>query len=145
MADELLAAVEREVLGWPGVTRTLARGGPVEGGWVIPPATVYNLGRRHLGHIHEGGVADITFPWAICDELVASGRAEPHGGGLPGVVSYRLRAPEDVPGAVALFRLSYDRARASAERRGTGPAGGARAPEAAPTPCRDAELHEELS
>jgi hypothetical protein len=128
MADELLAAVEREVLGWPGVTRELAQGGPVEGGFWVPPATVYRLGRRHLGHIHEGGVADLTLPRAICDELIASGRAEPHGAGFPGVVSYRLRAPEDVPGAIALFRLSYDRARESAERRGALPAGRANAP-----------------
>jgi hypothetical protein len=34
-----------------------------------------------------------------------------------GVVSYLIREPEDMPGVVELFRMSYDRAKESAERR----------------------------
>jgi hypothetical protein len=32
-------------------------------------------------------------------------------------VSYRIRGPEDVPGAVDLFRASYERAKSAAARR----------------------------
>ena len=117
MNDELLTMVEREVLRWPGVSKETHRGGQGKGGFRVPPATVYKFGRRALGHIHDTGVADLTFPREIHDRLISDGRAKPHGAGFAGVVSYRIREPEDVPGAVRLFRLSYDRAKESAERR----------------------------
>lgn len=117
MNDELLATIEREVLGWPGVSKETHRGGPGRGGFRVPPATVYKFGRRALGHIHDTGVADLAFPREIHDELISEGRAKPHGAGFAGVVSYHVREPEDVPGVVELFRMSYDRAKAAAERR----------------------------
>jgi hypothetical protein len=42
--------------------------------------------------------------------LVSDGRAQPHHV-LPetGWTSYRIRGPEDVEGALELFRLNYDR------------------------------------
>jgi hypothetical protein len=118
MDDELLAAIEREVLGWPGVSKERHRGGRGQGGFWVPPATVYRFGRRHMGHIHHTGVADITFPREIHDRLISEGRAKPHGAGFAGVVSYHVREPEDVPRVVELLRMSYDRAKESAERRG---------------------------
>jgi hypothetical protein len=106
MNRELLESLEGEVLGWPGVVRE--RGGGI---------TVYRYGRRQIGHVHHDGVADLPFPREVHERLVSEGRAEPHRGGFRGVVSYRLRSAEDVPGAVALFRMGYERARAAAERR----------------------------
>ncbi len=82
-----------------------------------PTTTVYRFGRRQIGHIHDTGVADLTFPRGIHDELISDGRAKLHGAGFGGVVSYHTREPEDVPGAVELFRISYERAKESAERR----------------------------
>ncbi len=117
MNDELLEMIEREVLEWPGVSKETHGGGRGQGGFRVPPATVYKFGRRSLGHIHDTGVADLTFPREIHDELVSEGRANPHGAGFASVVSYRIRKPEDVPGAVDLFRMNYERARTSAERR----------------------------
>ena len=117
MNDELLAKVDREMLGWPGVSKERHGGGSGRGGFRVPPATVYKFGRRALGHIHDTGVADLAFPREIHDQLVSEGRATPHAAGFAGVVSYRIRAPEDVPGVVDLFRMSYDRAKAAAERR----------------------------
>ena len=111
MDGELLASVEREVLGWPGVSKKTSGSGP--GGVSV---TGYRLGRRRIGHIHHDGVADLQFPRALHDELISAGRAEPHRGGFAAVVSYRIRTQDDVPGVVELFRESYDRARA-AERR----------------------------
>jgi hypothetical protein len=117
MNHELLASGEREVLGWPGVSKETHLGGSGVGDFWIPPFTLYRLGRRELGHVHDTGVADLPFPKVIHDTLIANGRAEPHGAGFPGVVSYPIRKPEDVPGAVALFRLNSDRANAAVGRR----------------------------
>jgi Family of unknown function (DUF5519) len=117
MNNELLTMVEREVLSWPGVSKETGRGGSGRGGFWVPPATVYRFGRRQLGHIHDTGVADLTFPREIHDELISDGRARPHGAGFPAVVSYHIREPEDVLGVVELFRMNYERAKASAERR----------------------------
>jgi hypothetical protein len=117
MNDELLALIEREVLGWPGVSKETHRGGQGQGGFWVPPATVYKFGRRQLGHIHDTDVADLTFPKEIHEELISDGRAKPHGAGFTGVVSYHIREPEDVPRVVELFRMNYERAKASAERR----------------------------
>ena len=104
--DQLLAAVEREVLTWPGVSKEPGRFN----------STAYKLGRREIGHVHRNGVADFGFPRSVREELIAAGRAEPHQAGVPGGVSYYLREREDVPRVVALFRLGYDRARAVADR-----------------------------
>jgi hypothetical protein len=117
MDDRLLTMVEREVLSWPGVSKEAGGGGPGRGGFWVPPATVYRFGRRQIGHVHRTGVADLTFPREIHDQLISDGRAEPHGAGFPAVVSYHIREPEDVPRVVELFRMSYDRARTAAERR----------------------------
>ncbi len=117
MNDELLASIEREVLGWPGVSKETGRGGPGQGGFWVPPFTVYRFGRRALGHIHDTGVADLTFPREIHDELISGGRAKPHGAGFASVVSYHIRELEDVPEVVELFRMNYERVKASAERR----------------------------
>ncbi len=117
MNDELLAMVEREVLSWPGVSKETGGGGAGRGGFWVPPATVYRFGRRQIGHIHTTGVADLTFPREIHDELISDGRAKPHGAGFANVVSYHIREPEDVPRVVELFRMSYEFAKAGAERR----------------------------
>jgi hypothetical protein len=118
MKDELLEMVEKEVLGWPGVSKQRGGGGRAKGGFRVPPATVYRFGRRQIGHLHNiTGVADLTFPREIHDELISDGRARPHAAGFANVVSYHIREPEDVPKVVELFRMSYERAKESPERR----------------------------
>ena len=92
--------IRREVSSWPGVTIEPHRFGGVE----------YRVGRREIGHVHGDRLADLPFPVKIREQLVAEGRAERHHI-LPdsGWVSYRIRTPDDVDGAIALFRLNYDR------------------------------------
>lgn len=104
--------LRRELLGWPGVVEAPHRFGGVE----------FRLGRRELGHLHGDHLADLPFPVRVREELVREGRARPHHV-LPasGWVSFPIRSDDDVPAALALFRLSYDRATAAA----TGPGHGA--------------------
>jgi len=105
--DDLLSAVEREILTWPGVGK-----GPG-----MFDSVQFTVGRREIGHLHRDGVADLPFPRATHDELIAAGQASPHRAGSPGFVSVRLRSPADVPHVVALFRQNYDRTIAAIERR----------------------------
>jgi hypothetical protein len=110
MNNELLASIECEVLSWPGVWKKRDDNGPSGAG-----VTGYRFGDPQIGHVHDNGVADFQFPKALHDELIRDGRAKPHGAGFAGVVSYRIREPEDVPGAVQLFRMNYERAKAAAD------------------------------
>jgi hypothetical protein len=114
MNAQLLTSIERELLGWPGVSKEEFVGGRGRGGFQVPPATLFRFGRREIGHLHHTGEADLPFPRKIYDELIASGRAKPHGAGFAGVVTYIVREPGDVPGAVELFRMNYERAKAVA-------------------------------
>ncbi len=101
--------IRREVLSWEGVEEAPHRFGGTE----------FRLGKREIGHLHGDRLADLPFPVRIREQLVAEGKAQPHHV-LPesGWVSYWIRGPEAVPGAITLFRLSYDRARAA--NRGNG-------------------------
>ncbi len=53
---------------WPGITSGVHRFGGLE----------WRLGATEIGHIHGNTQVDIVFPSKVRDELVASGRAEPH-------------------------------------------------------------------
>ena len=98
--NDIAVMIEREVLSWPSVTAHPHRFGGIE----------FRIGRREIGHLHGGRLADLPFPVRIREELVAAGQASPHHV-LPksGWVSYHIRSPEDVPRILELFRLNYDR------------------------------------
>lgn len=91
--------IHKAVLIWEGVTAHPHRFGGTE----------YRLGKREIGHIHGDYLVDIPFPTKIRDELVASGRAEPHHI-LPesGWISFYLRETADIERAVDLLHLSFD-------------------------------------
>jgi hypothetical protein len=105
MNPELLQMIERALLAWPGVNKE-TRATDISDYDV----TIYYVGKRQIGHVHHDGVADIIVRKGVQQELIAAGRAEPHRGGFDGVVSYYIRDEADVPGAIELFRMSYDRA-----------------------------------
>jgi hypothetical protein len=116
MNEELLKLIEREVVGWAGVFKKRDEDGP--GGVGV---TVYGLGRKQIGHVHEDGHADFRFPKEVRDDLIRSGQAISHPA-FPNsqtTASYRIRSAEDVPGALDLFRMSYERTAARDEREGT--------------------------
>ena len=98
--ESIAELIEREVLSWPDVTAHPHRFGGVE----------FQVNQHEIGHLHGDRMADLPFPVRVRRELVAAGRASPHHI-LPdtGWVSYYLRGAADVPGAIALFRLNYER------------------------------------
>jgi hypothetical protein len=98
MTDSVSKQIEREVASWEGIVVGPHRFGGIE----------FRVGRREIGHLHGDRLADLPFPVKVREELVASGRAEPHHI-LPqsGWVSRRIHGPDDVAAVIALFRLSY--------------------------------------
>jgi hypothetical protein len=119
MNDELLAQVEREVLGWDGVFKKRDEDGP--GGVGVTGYRYGDLetGGPQIGHVHDDGHANFSFPRKVRDELIRSGQAIPHLA-FPNsrtTASYPIRIPEDVPGALELLRMNYEWLKESAERR----------------------------
>ncbi len=100
-ARGIAGRIRGEVASWPGVTVEPHRFGGIE----------FRLGTRELGHLHGDYLADLPFPVRVRRQLVAEGRALPHHV-LPrsGWVSYPIRDEGAVDGAIALFRLAYQRA-----------------------------------
>ena len=100
--------IESEVGGWSGVETRAHRFGGVE----------FRVNGHEIGHLHGERMADLPFPVRMREELVASGKAEVHHV-LPqtGWVSYRIRRPGDVEGALGLFRKNYERLTARKEAR----------------------------
>ena len=110
---DVRARIEGEVSGWPGVEAKPHRYSGVE----------FRVRGHEIGHLHGERLADLPFPRKVREKLVAEGRARLHHV-LPetGWTSYPIRGPEDVDGALELFRLNYDRlvargAKKGAERR----------------------------
>lgn len=92
--------IEGEVSGWPGVEAKPHRFNGVE----------FRVRGHEIGHLHGDRLADLPFPRRVREELVAAGKARLHHV-LPetGWTSYVIGGPEDVEGALELFRLNYDR------------------------------------
>lgn len=101
--------ISRQVGSWGGITSQPHRFGGVE----------FRLGRVEIGHIHGDSLADLPFPKATRDSLIASGRAEPHHV-LPetGWLSRRIRFESDEDDVIELFRFNYERI--SERRSGSG-------------------------
>jgi Family of unknown function (DUF5519) len=100
--------IHEAALSWPGVTAHPHRFGGTE----------FRLGKRELGHIHGDHLVDIPFPRKVRDEIVATGRAEPHHI-LPrsGWISFYLNEPDDVGRAIALLQQSFELAAKQSPRK----------------------------
>ena len=103
---QIAETIAAEVGSWPGVTAHPHRFGGTE----------FQLNGHEIGHLHGNWQADLPFPIRMRKELVAAGKAELHHI-LPntGWVTFYIRSPDDVPAVVELFRLNYERLRASAQ------------------------------
>jgi hypothetical protein len=93
-------SIETAVASWDGVSVVPHRFGGRE----------FRVGRREIGHLHGDSLLDLPFPVKVREQLVAEHRASPHHI-LPdtGWVSFRIRTADDVPRAIELLRLNYDR------------------------------------
>lgn len=100
--------INEAVTNWDGITAHPHRFGGTE----------YRIGRREIGHIHGDYLMDIPFPTKIREEVVAAGWADPHHI-LPdsGWVSFYIREPADVEGAIELLQQSYEIALNQHKRR----------------------------
>jgi hypothetical protein len=98
--EDIRDRIRRQICAWEGVSAHPHRFGGTE----------FRLGKRELGHLHDGDPADmwadLPFTRRIREMLIETGRAERHRFGVEGWVSHDL--DEEV---VELFRLSYERAR----------------------------------
>jgi hypothetical protein len=103
--QDISRRIADEVTSWEGVTAHRHRFGGTE----------FRLGKRELGHLHGDRLADLPCPKRIAAMLVETGRAEPHRFTRGGWVSRPIGGPEDVDEVIALFRLSYERARVARE------------------------------
>jgi hypothetical protein len=84
---------------WPGITR-----GPGHFG-----AVTFLLEQREVGHVHGNSHADLPLPKPLRNELVDSGKAEPHHY-LPqsGWVTVPLDGAGGVERALHVFKLNYN-------------------------------------
>jgi hypothetical protein len=92
-------SIESTVSNWPGVeVGSHNRGGGRE----------FILDGREIGHVHGSQLVDIPFAKRIRDILIEEERAEKHHV-VPdsGWISYRIRADEDIDGALWLLRVAY--------------------------------------
>ncbi len=98
-SDSARDLISGAVGAWDGTSAHPHRFGGIE----------FRLGKREIGHLHGDTLLDVPFPRRIHDELIARGEALPHHV-LPdsGWVSYRIAGQDDVSGAIALLRRSYD-------------------------------------
>lgn len=91
--------IAERVLSWPEVTQHPHRFGGTE----------FRYRGKEIGHVHGDHLVDLPFPKSIRDQLVGSGRAQPHHM-FPdsGWVSVYMTSDEDVARAVELLRFKYD-------------------------------------
>jgi Family of unknown function (DUF5519) len=92
-------ALRNALLTWPGITEGPGRFG----------AITYSLANREVGHVHGNSHADLPLPKPLRNELVESGKAEPHHI-LPqsGWVTVPIDGIGGVENALAVFKLNYD-------------------------------------
>lgn len=114
MNEEILSKLEYEILGWPGVHKKRDEDGP--GGVGV---TGYRYGKPQIGHVHDDGHADFSFPKEVRNELIEAGRAVPHPAFPKSrtVVSFDIRGEDDLPRAIELFRMNYERVKEVVERK----------------------------
>ncbi len=91
--------IAEQLLSWPEVTRKPHRFG----------GTAYLYKGKEIGHVHGDHLVDLNFPKPVRDQLVATGRAQPHHI-LPesSWVSVYIQSNEEVEKAIELMRLKYE-------------------------------------
>jgi len=98
MTDGYLKALEDQVCAWPGVSAEPHRFG----------GRGFRLGKIEVGHMHNDGAVEVSFPRSFRDQLLKEGLAEKHRF-VPdsGWVTFDVRKEGDIQHAAWLLRLSY--------------------------------------
>ncbi len=111
-SENMAVRLQTLLRSWPRVETAPHRFGGVE----------FRVDRREIGHVHPSGMLDLPFPVRMRRDLVSAGRAEAHHM-LPntGWVTFRIKSEHDLPAAVDLLRLNYDRLIGANARRTTLP------------------------
>jgi|SRR5215213_6616435 hypothetical protein len=114
MNDKPLALIEREARGWPEVWKKRDDNGPGAG---CHPLQVPRP-KADWAHPRQQSCR-LPVSAGARDELIRSRQATltPRFCSRTSA-SYRIRTPADAPGAIELFRMSYERLKESAEGRG---------------------------
>ncbi len=88
-----------QLLSWPEVTQQPHRFGGIE----------FLFIGKEIGHLHGDHLVDLLMPKSFRDQLIVSGRAQPHHM-YPdsGWVSVYLTSNGDVTNAIELLRFKYD-------------------------------------
>lgn len=98
--ESITETIKQEVLSWAGVTSDVHRFGGLE----------FRIGNCEIGHLHGRHQVDIPFSARLRKQLVESGQASPHHlYPNSGWISFYIRSTDDVPNAIALLRMNYDR------------------------------------
>lgn len=100
MMESITETIKHELLSWAGVTSGAHRFSGLE----------FRIGNCEIGHLHGRHQVDIPFSARLRKDLVATGKASPHHlYPNSGWISFYIRNVEDVPAAIALLKLNYDR------------------------------------
>lgn len=99
--------IQRTVAVWEGVSSKPHRFGGIE----------FRFGKRELGHLHGDYLLDVPFPRKVRNELIESGRVEPHHI-LPesGWISFYIKREEDIDKAIGLLNLAFELAKKRHEK-----------------------------
>jgi len=92
--------IHDQIMTWAGVSAAPHNRGPRGTAWFVDGS--------EIGHIHGNSLVDIALPSEVVEEVVASGRAQPHHMFPDLGISIPLDTAEDVNRAIELLRLSYD-------------------------------------
>jgi hypothetical protein len=98
--------INQAVMSWPDVSVATHRFGGLE----------WRIDKTEIGHIHGNHQIDIVLPSKIRDELVASGRAEPHHIYPQIGITFYIEQAADIEQAIELLRISYDLVQERRER-----------------------------
>jgi len=95
---DYLDEIEREVLTWEGVIKTLHKYGGVQ----------FNYNNCEIGHIHSNGLLDIRFSLTLKRQLLREGRARDHHlFKNTGWISFYIKTELDKNYALQLLKRAY--------------------------------------
>jgi hypothetical protein len=90
--ETYIEQVIETVASWPEITTGIGRFN----------ATTFQIGTGEIGHIHQSGTVDISYPPPLRDQLIADGRTGEHhvAPNSPTGTTFYIESTEDIDNAV---------------------------------------------